>query len=175
MARTNVATAGGTLIGGSLSANASPPFGPSGLVAVDFIGKSPTISSPTPGINDTIILSDRVIDDGLRVLPIEADSIYICSGYPGTFIDAETLAVGFKSFGAGGCFGATTTAPTGLKVATTPITDGLIMNNNVATHWAAVDTSTNRLLITHPLDAPVVTVANSPFTLPSFEITFTGQ
>ncbi len=145
--------------------------------AYDFIANPPTISSPAFGMNETIILSDRVIDDGLRVLPIEADSIYICSAYPGTFLDAEALALGFRSFGAGGCFGATSTTATGIKVATTPITDGFFLESiesSVATYWAAVDTTTNRLLITHPLDAPVVSVGGATFTLPSFEITFTG-
>ncbi len=191
-------TGGGTLINGSLSADAvvvtsvwhgsallsgTSDTSADGftlassveLVANDILEDAPEISSPVVGHNEAAILSRRVIDEGLLRLFIEADTIYICSSYPGTFIQAEDLAVAFKSFGATQCFIQIHPGVNGRAIVTTPITDGVFIHDGIASHWAAVDTSSNRLLITHPLDAPVAGTASTQFTLPSFEITFTGQ
>lgn len=131
-----------------------------------------------------ITVADRVLDFGLAVLADEADQIYICSAEPLTYAQATSLspsyALAFKNFGSpGGAFSAVASpgSPdlTGRSVATTAITDGIVLQAGSGAWWAAVDSANSRLLVRGSLVSAQTVFASGSFSLPSFTLRMPGQ
>lgn len=120
--------------------------------------------------------NDRVLDLGLNVLDTEVDKITICNAEPATYTAANaTNALGSKTFAAGGAFGSPAArSPNGRKVTSTAITDGSVSASGTASHWAAVDTATSRLLAANALGASQSVTNGNPFTLAAFDVGIPG-
>jgi hypothetical protein len=120
-------------------------------------------------------LEDRVIDLGLNVLDTESAFVSICAAEPTTIAIASTSGLlGFKSFGAGGVFGAPAAGtPNGRQVASALVTDGTITTSGTAAWWAVYAAGT---LHAHgSLAATQVVTAGNTFSLASFVIRVPNQ
>lgn len=122
-------------------------------------------------------LEDRVLDLGLNVLDTESSHIYICNTEPTTYVQASTTyLLGYKSFGAGGCFGAPAAgSPNGRKVSSVAVTDGTITTSGTAAWWAIADVPNSRLSAHGSLSASQVVSSGNTFTLATFDIRIPNQ
>lgn len=114
-------------------------------------------------------LADRVFDNGLTVLDVEANSIHICSLEPATYAAATTtnslgnsasLSIGAPADRAGG----------GREVTVAAITDGDVTATGTATHYAIVDTVNSRLLATGNLSAAQAVTSGNSWATEEFKI-----
>jgi len=120
-------------------------------------------------------LDDRVFDDGLTVLDVEASAIHITAGEATSYAEATgasdlgnstSLSIGAPQDRVGD-------AQTGLggrEVVVSAISDGSVTGTGTATHYAIVDTANSRLLATGDLTASQSVTAGNTFTLGSFTI-----
>lgn len=122
------------------------------------------------------MLEDLILDSGLTNLDTASTHLWICSGEPDNLTKAATSSLlGFKSFAAGGLFGAPAagTSPTGRKVTSTAITDGTITTTGTASWWAV---GTTAALHAHGLlSASQAVTSGNTFTLGAFEIKVANQ
>jgi hypothetical protein len=121
-------------------------------------------------------LEDIILDSGLTVLDQNTTFISVCSTEPQTIAIAATSGLlGYKSFAAGGAFGAPAagTSPVGRQVTSTQISDGTITTTGTASWWAAYVAGT---LHAHGTlsGAQAVTLGNT-FTLAPFTIKIPNQ
>lgn len=114
-------------------------------------------------------LNDRVFDNGLTVLDTEANAVHITSQEATSYADATststlgnstTLSIGAPQNRAGG----------GREVVVAAITDGSVTGTGTATHYALVDTTNSRLLVTGSLTASQALTTGNTFTLGSFTV-----
>lgn len=114
-------------------------------------------------------LNDRVFDNGLSVLDTEANVIHVTSQEATDYTDATatstlgnstSLSIGAPADRTGG----------GREVTVAAITDGDITGTGTATHYAIVDTTNNRLLVTGALTASQSVTNGNTFTLASFKV-----
>jgi hypothetical protein len=114
-------------------------------------------------------LSDRVFDNGLSVLDLEANKILITSQEATTYTEANTtyalgnstsLSIGAPRDRTGG----------GREVVVAAITDGSVTGTGTATHYAIVDTVNSRLLATGSLSASQSVNSGNTFTLSTVTI-----
>ena len=114
-------------------------------------------------------LDNRVFDNGLTVLDIEANKLLITSQEAATFAEANatyalgdttSLSIAAPSDRTGG----------GREVVAAAISDGSVTGNGTATHYAIVDTVNSRLLATGSLTASQVVSSGNTFSLGSFTI-----
>ena len=114
-------------------------------------------------------LNDRVFDNGLSVLDLEANAIYITSQEATDYTDATStsalgnstsLSIGAPQDRSGG----------GREVVVASISDGSVTGTGTATHYAIVDTSNSRLLATGSLTASQSVTSGNTFTLSSVSI-----
>lgn len=121
------------------------------------------------------LIGSYALDHGLAVFDTDAVGIYLCSQDPTTYTEAtSTYALGSKTWGAGGAFGAPEDAsPNGRQVNSTAISDGEVTVTGTATDWAAVDAS--HLLANGSLLSPQSVVDGNTFILASFKIRFPNQ
>jgi hypothetical protein len=122
------------------------------------------------------MLEDTILDTGLTTLDTVTTFVWICQAEPTTLAIAATSGLlGFKSFAAGGAFGAPAagTSPTGRKVASTAITDGTITTTGTASWWAV---GTSAALHAHgSLSSAQAVTSGNTFSLASFEIRVANQ
>lgn len=108
---------------------------------------------------------DKVFEWSLTTDP----SVYLCSQEPTTYTQAtSTYALANKSAWIG-TIGPRT--PTGRQLEISAITSGspgTVTASGTATHWAVVDADNSILRATGELDASIVLVSGSTFTLPAF-------
>lgn len=114
-------------------------------------------------------LNNRVFDNGLSVLDLEANKITITSQ------EATTYAEGNATFALGSSVTLNIAAPSdrtggGREVVVAEITDGSVSVSGTATHYAILDTVNSRLLATGTLTASQAVSAGNTFTLGSFTI-----
>lgn len=114
-------------------------------------------------------LNDRVFDSGLTVLDTEASAIHVCSQEPTTYAAATSTYTLGNSTSLSGA------APSdrsggGREVVFAAITDGSITNTGTATHYALVDVSNSRLLVTGSLSASQSVTNGNSFTGASFAV-----
>jgi len=114
-------------------------------------------------------LNNRVFDNGLSVLDLEANKITITSQ------EATTYAEGNATFALGSSTSLSIAAPSdrtggGREVVVAEITDGSVSVSGTATHYAILDTVNSRLLATGTLTASQAVSAGNTFTLGSFTI-----
>jgi hypothetical protein len=114
-------------------------------------------------------LNDRVFDNGLTVLDVEATRIDICSTEPATYAEATStytlgnstsLSIGAPADRSGG----------GREVTVAAISDGSVTATGTAAYYAIVDTLNSRLLATGSLSASQVVTSGNTFTLTSVTI-----
>ena len=115
------------------------------------------------------LLDNRVFDNGLSVLDLEANAIYVTSQQAVSYVDATatsalgnstSLSIGAPQDRAGG----------GREVVVTAITDGSVTGTGTATHYAIVDTINSRLLAAGSLSASQAVTTGNTFTLSSVSI-----
>jgi hypothetical protein len=119
-------------------------------------------------------LNDRVLDLGLNVLDTEATHIYVCSSEPASFAAAGTAKLGSKALAAGGIGAPAARAPSGRKVTVAAFTDGAVVADGTATHWAVVDETNSRLLAANTLAASQGVTNGNSFSLAAFDIGIPG-
>lgn len=114
-------------------------------------------------------IADRVFDNGLTVLDTEANRIDVTSQEATTYTEATStytlgnstsLSIAAPSDRSGG----------GRKVTVAAISDGSISGTGTATHYAIVDTTNSRLLVTGTLTASQSVTNGNTFTLASFDV-----
>ena len=114
-------------------------------------------------------LNDRVFDNGLTVLDTEASAIHVTLQESTTYTEATSthtlgnstsLSIGSPADRSGG----------GREVTVGAISDGSITGTGTATHYAIVDVSNTRLLVTGSLSASQSVTSGNTFTVASFAI-----
>lgn len=114
-------------------------------------------------------LNDRVFDEGLSVLDLEANAIHVTSQEATTYAEATStyslgnstsLSIGAPQDRSGG----------GREVVVAAITDGAVTGTGTVTHYAIVDTANSRLLATSTLTASQAVTDGNTFTLSSVAI-----
>jgi len=114
-------------------------------------------------------LNDRVFDEGLSILDLEANAVYVTSTEATDYTEATStyalgnstsLSIAAPSDRAGG----------GRKVTVSAIADGSITGTGTVTHYALVDTANSRLLATAALTASQSVTNGNTFTLATFDI-----
>jgi len=114
-------------------------------------------------------LNDRVFDNGLSVLDLEANAIHVTSQEAASYAEATStyslgnstsLSIGAPADRSGG----------GREVTVGAISDGSITGTGTVTHYAIVDTSNSRLLATGTLTASQSVTSGNTFTLASFKV-----
>ncbi len=124
------------------------------------------------------VLGPRVLDVGLSALDAECDKIYVCSAEPTTYSQATTAgtyALGNKSFTQGTVFGSPGAgSPDGRASVSVAVTDGSITNSGTISHWAAVDSTTSRLLARGPVTGGIAVTGGQVFTLGAVTVTMSG-
>tara|TARA_R110000824_G_scaffold356213_2_gene543417 strand:+ start:1335 stop:1706 length:372 start_codon:yes stop_codon:yes gene_type:complete len=114
-------------------------------------------------------LNDRVFDNGLTILDTEANKITVTSQESTTYASANSthalgastsLSIAAPADRSGG----------GRKVTVAAISDGAVSATGTATHYAIIDTSNTRLLVTGSLTASQAVTNGNTFTLASFDI-----
>lgn len=114
-------------------------------------------------------LNDRVFDEGLSVLDLEADAVHVTSAEATDYTEAtSTYTLGLSS-------SLSIAAPSdrtggGRKVAVSAVSDGDITGTGTVTHYALVDTVNSRLLATAALTAAQSVTNGNTFTLATFDI-----
>ncbi len=114
-------------------------------------------------------LNDRVFDEGLSILDLEANAVHVTSAEATTYLEAtSTYTLGLSS-------SLSIAAPSdrtggGRKVAVSAISDGDITGTGTVTHYALVDTVNSRLLATAALTASQSVTNGNTFTLATFDI-----
>jgi hypothetical protein len=115
------------------------------------------------------LLDNRVFDNGLSVLDLEANAIYVTTQQAVSYTDATvtsalgnstSLSIGAPQDRAGG----------GREVVVAAISDGSITGTGTATHYAIVDTINSRLLAAGLLSASQSVTTGNTFTLSSVTI-----
>lgn len=119
------------------------------------------------------VLNSLVLDFGLDVVADEATHIVVCSSEPTAYslcsIGSSNL-IGYKSFGAGGCFGSPESYEGGRKIDMTAITDGTITTTGTVRFWCAIDEVNGRMLGYAPISNPGVETAGNQFKMPTLSI-----
>jgi len=114
-------------------------------------------------------LNNRVFDQGLSVLDLEANQIHVTSQEATSYAEAITtytlgdsssLSIGAPQDRTGG----------GREVVVAAISDGSITGTGTATHYAIVDTTNSRLLATSTLTASQAVTNGNTFTLSAVSI-----
>lgn len=114
-------------------------------------------------------LNNRVFDQGLSVLDLEANQIHVTSQEATSYAEAITtytlgnsssLSIGAPQDRTGG----------GREVVVAAISDGAITGTGTATHYAIVDTANSRLLATSTLTASQSVTNGNTFTLSAVAI-----
>ena len=114
-------------------------------------------------------LNDRVFDNGLTVLDTEANRIDVTSQEATSYASATSthtlgnstsLSIGSPADRSGG----------GREVTVGAISNGSITGTGTATHYAIVDTSNSRLLVTGALSASQSVTSGNTFSLAAFTI-----
>jgi hypothetical protein len=115
-------------------------------------------------------LADRVLDNGLTVLDLEATHVHLCSAEPATWANVGTLTLGNAACsigapaarpGGGRQVTVAAIANTGTVTAASPTT---------ATHYAVVDQTNSRLLAAAPLVASQTVTGGNTFSLAAFAV-----
>lgn len=118
-------------------------------------------------------LNDNTLDNGLAALKAAATGVYINSSEPATYTAASsTVALGFKSWGAGNVFPAAIAAgsPSGRKVTTAAITDGSVTATGTASHYSIVTLGSTRLEVANSLSASQAVTSGNTFSLAAADV-----
>jgi hypothetical protein len=114
-------------------------------------------------------MADRCFDNGLTVLDTEANKIVVTSQEATTFANANA------TYALGNSTSLNIASPTdrsggGREVIAAAITDGSITGTGTITHYALIDTTNSRLLITGALSASQSVTSGNSFTIAQFAV-----
>tara|TARA_B100000575_G_C23143794_1_gene666983 strand:- start:13465 stop:13836 length:372 start_codon:yes stop_codon:yes gene_type:complete len=114
-------------------------------------------------------VADRVLDNGLTVLDVEANAVHITSQQATTFAEATS------TYTLGNTTSISISAPTdrtggGRQVTLTAVTGASVTASGTATHYAIVDTSNSRLLVTSALTASQSVTSGNTFSLEALDV-----
>jgi hypothetical protein len=114
-------------------------------------------------------IADRVLDEGLSVLDLEANRVDVCSQEPTTYAEATS------TYTLGNSTSVTISAPAdrtggGRKVTMSAISDGSVSGTGTATHYAISDTTNSRLLVTGSLTASQSVTSGNTFSLEALDV-----
>jgi hypothetical protein len=112
-------------------------------------------------------IADYVLDAALSKLDTEADLIHITSAEATSWADVATYTLGDAAVSIG--------APAdrsggGREVTVAAVSGAAVDNSGTATHYAIVDSSNTRLLVTGSLTASQAVVSGNTFSLGAFTI-----
>jgi len=113
-------------------------------------------------------LNDRVFDNGLSTLDLEANAIHVTSAEATDFANVAAVTLGNSTSLSIGASQDRTGG--GREVVVAAITDGSVTGTGTATHYAIVDTVNSRLLATSTLTASQSVTSGNTFTLSSVAI-----
>ena len=114
-------------------------------------------------------VADRVLDNGLQVLDLEANAVHITSQQATTYAEAtSTYTLGHTT-------SISISAPPdstggGRQVTLTAVTGASVTASGTATHYAIVDTSNSRLLVTSALTASQSVTSGNTFSLEALDV-----
>jgi len=114
-------------------------------------------------------IADRVLDNGLTVLDTEANAVHITSQEATSYTDATSTST------LGNTTSITISAPAdrtggGRKVTLSAISGGSVTGTGTATHYAIVDTTNSRLLVTGALTASQSVTSGNTFSLEALDV-----
>lgn len=114
-------------------------------------------------------IADRVLDNGLTVLDTEANRVDVTSQ------EATSYAEATSTYTLGNSTSVTISAPAdrtggGRKVTMSAISDGSVTATGTATHYAIVDTTNSRLLVTGSLTASQAVTSGNTFSLEALDV-----
>ena len=114
-------------------------------------------------------IADRVLDEGLSVLDLEANAVHINSQ------EATTYAEATSTYTLGNSTSVTISAPAdrtggGRKVTMSAISDGSVTGTGTATNYVIVDTTNSRLLVTGSLTASQSVTSGNTFSLEALDV-----
>ncbi len=114
-------------------------------------------------------IADRVLDNGLTVLDTEANAVHITS------TESTTYASATSTHTLGNATSITISAPAdrtggGRKVTMSAISNGTVTANGNATHYAIVDTTNSRLLVTGSLTQQQSVTSGNTFSLEALDV-----
>jgi len=114
-------------------------------------------------------IADRVLDNGLTVLDTEANAVHITSQEATSYTDATSTST------LGNTTSITISAPAdrtggGRKVTLSAISGGSVTATGTATHYAIVDTTNSRLLVTGSLTASQSVTTGNTFSLEALDV-----
>ncbi len=114
-------------------------------------------------------VADRVLDNGLQVLDLEANAVHITSQQATTYAEATS------TYTLGNTTSISISAPTdrtggGRQVTLTAVTGASVTASGTATHYAIVDTSNSRLLVTSALTASQSVTSGNTFSLEALDV-----
>ena len=114
-------------------------------------------------------VADRVLDNGLQVLDLEANAVHITSQQATTYAEATS------TYTLGNTTSISISAPTdrtggGRQVTLTAGTGASVTASGTATHYAIVYTSNSRLLVTSALTASQSVTSGNTFSLEALDV-----
>ena len=114
-------------------------------------------------------VADRVLDNGLQVLDLEANAVHITSQQATTYAEATS------TYTLGNTTSISISAPTdrtggGRQVTLTAVTGASVTASGTASHYAIVDTSNSRLLVTSALTASQSVTSGNTFSLEALDV-----
>lgn len=114
-------------------------------------------------------IADRVLDEGLSTLTNEANRVDVCSQEPTTYAEATS------TYTLGNTTTVTISSPAdrtggGRQVTLSAISDGSVTGTGNATHYAIVDTTNSRLLVTGSLTTPQQVTSGNTFSLEALDV-----
>jgi len=114
-------------------------------------------------------IADRVLDQGLQILDLEANVVHINSQEPTTFAEATS------TYTLGNSTSVTISAPAdrtggGRKVTMSAISDGTVTGTGNGTHYSISDSTNSRLLVTGSLTASQSVTSGNTFSLEALDV-----
>lgn len=114
-------------------------------------------------------INDRVLDNGLTILDLEANRVDICSQEPASYAEAtSTYTLGNET--SISISAPADASPNGRKVTLAAVSGASVTGTGTATHYAISDTGNSRLLATGSLSASQVVTSGNTFSLTASDI-----
>ena len=123
------------------------------------------------------LISDYVLDSALSKLDTEATHLYLCSAEPATYAAAiganngtTQFGLGNKALAAGDINAPADRVGGGRKVTLAALSGGSVTSTGTATHYAIVDQTNTRLLVTGAISPTQGLTAGNTFSTPTIDI-----
>jgi hypothetical protein len=147
------------------------------LTAATLTNTAPVLGPATFYENTELQLFNSVLDFGLNAFTL-ANKIVVCSTRPSTYTEANsTYKVGEKDFGIGNVLsaGPIDASPSGRKVTTEAVSDGVVTSNGTPDSWAVVDDANSLLLAAGEMTGSEAVTTSDTFSLEAFTINIPAE